>query len=408
MVKLFTEFLQVSDIATIGGTPGTPGPSLDQHGMVESLSRIIEKELEPLLLFKGVFKEDRQLMRGGGRERRFPKKKATNAVEYGEGQDVPFNTPGILRSFVQVELTKFGAMEEITAEMIDDGDFPVINDVKESLLDAMARFHDAKALNSIGNAIYLTEADGTEEIVEAVYSDTPGVFTLANDKILTVIALTHTDGAGTPVLTTLVAGTDYVVDYYLGKIETLTSTGLGTGGTNALYIEYGYVDQTSFDYNEASYTKVETAPVDATLPDLGGIGYKDIVLARALVKAKRGMPDSIYMDDTSHPKLVLDDKFLANDGAWADQIGKAAEFTGTVAGLKLHETTVMFEGCAIILKSKDIGWEVMGKPLTTRMEIIPGRVGDQRLMVEQRNAFAIVRPELICFVFNTADHAADL
>jgi len=385
MTKSLTQFLEDSANITLAG-------------MQAIVSEEITAKLQPKLHSSKWWKQDRTLItRGGDNKRRFSKRGNVNAGVGVENNDIPDST--LVRSYVEVETVKVNASILLTSEAIDGADFNVVSDDEDALADGMARFHEEKSRDGISGAVQavspakvMTTAAGgfgTSTKSEVAVGSNTFAFDavpFVHRKVLKIVSSVHSVGGA------MTLGTHFFVDFFDGIMKVVSIGAFTYGAGETVTVTYVYSDVTSATSLHVGMHFDEVGTVNQ-------IGWTDLVNSRALIQASDGEPDVIWTDVGGMTDFLKDDKFVA--AKWDNASLVVFDgVIGMIAGSKVHASTIQYQGVTFLLKSLDIGWEVVSEALRTRLVELEDRIGDIKVMTQSKYTFAMLRPELVTIVLN--------
>jgi hypothetical protein len=339
----------------------TDSDDVVEAGLKPVLTKDIEKLLMPMLKGEQLLGVDNTILSpkpGKIREFRFRLKRHV-PEEFNEGADIPDVTPGApIYDTVDVEPKYFGGREPLTGEALDDADFNVLEDLRQSLAEGMAIIKDRRVWSVLLDVNeVLAEDPGFDGMVTE--------FQLANAKILEITL--------TSVTTTVMT-----VDYVRGWVK--FSVAPAAGG----HLDYTY---TTRDVIESSTT--------------ASIGYNDIVNARQSIVAVYGKPDTVVIDPLGAGMLLVDDKFI-DASAYGSPVMMTGEI-GKIAGMNVIGADNIPSYLAVILqKGPILGYTVYKRKLFVKTEPIPNRPGDIWVQTWEKSKPAVLRPFLIKVVLNGA------
>ena len=369
-------------------------------GLVDVTAKVVEADLQPIMVGAQLLKEDTSLVGSTGTTKRFPRKHDTLAEDFAEGDDVPVpgnpvTIPEIAYEYVSTTPSDYGVGEIITKQTILAADWNAINDTKDSLVMAMAQKADDICWEGIANAkTILGETLGGALIGWGLiagntnYLDTHPTVPNYQGHILELLSVEDVAGGG--VLTPI---TDYTFDYALGIFNLVAAP------TGVLTVDYVYSDSVAADNPNTDYANLNYYTVSTN----GSYGYTDLVRQKYQVIGQNGMPDTVILDELAAEDLTLDQKFI-DASQVADKVVMNG-LIGKIGGMSVVMTQHIWPAIAICLKSKDIGYKVYKEKMNSRQEIVQARANDIRIMVWESASVAINHAELISICFNAAPDA---
>ena len=306
------EELAITDISAINAV--LPKVIIDQ----------VERVARAKRFGRNLVKISEQLVRTKGRSIVIPRLGSVAAVHVAEGAAA--SKAGVQMTAKTITPDKIGYTAQITQEALDGQDFDLINLSIEEVGVALAEKEDLDIVDElIGLELGSATIAGTHA---AGYTWTVGAAPL--------LYITSIVSGGTTYTSADCAG----IDFFEGLFK-MTSVTL----TNPV----------------VSFAKsVRTNFLDAKTP--AQLQYEDVVNVATVIRGLKWVPNFLLINSNQMSDLLKSTKFI-DASQYGDREALVNGEVGKISGLKVLVTTVIPDGCALVVDSTRAAWEALKRPV---------------------------------------------